>query len=196
MSLQSDQINELMTALAKAQGEMTHASKDSENPHFRSRFADLASVWKACREPLSKNGLAVTQTLDFAGERQVLITQLGHSSGQWIKSIIVLPQSNKPQETGSLLSYFRRYSLAAMVGVFQDDDDGEAATKPYRVDGINKAQVAALEEYFKVFPEALKGIYEKFNIKDIADLPPDQYSYVLNILKKRMAAKEIANKAE
>lgn len=132
MSMQSEQINDVMTALAKAQGQMEPAIKDSSNPHFKSKYADLASVWEACREALSKNGLAVTQTMDFVGEKQVLITTLGHSSGQWIKSIIALPiQKPGPHELGSCLSYCRRYALAAMVGVYQDDDDANAAQKPY-----------------------------------------------------------------
>lgn len=144
MSVQSEQINELMGALAKAQGEFTHASKDTANPYFKSKYADLAAVWQACREPLSKNGLAVTQTMDIAGEKQVLITMLSHSSGQWIKSLMVIPvQKPGPQELGSCLSYCRRYALAALVGVYQDDDDAETAQKPYRSENGNGATAAA-----------------------------------------------------
>jgi ERF superfamily len=132
MSMQSEHINELMTALAKAQGQMEAAITDSSNPHFKSKYADLASVWEACRDPLSKNGLGVTQTLDFLGEKQVLVTTLGHTSGQWIKSCIALPiQKNGPHELGSCITYCRRYSLAAIVGISPEDDDGNTAQKSY-----------------------------------------------------------------
>lgn len=189
MSMQSDNINELMTALAKAQGKMSHASKDSENPHFRSRYADLASVWQACREPLASNGLAVTQTLDFLGDRQVLVTTLGHSSGQWIKSVMVLPQTGKPQEQGSLLSYYRRYSLASIAGVYQADDDAEAAQAPHRSQAISDEQCAILDSILQDLPGSDKGICEKFGLKSVYDLPASQFDFVVNTLRKRQKAK-------
>lgn len=126
--MQSEQIAELATALAKCQGEMSFAVKDSINPHFKNRYADLASVWDAIRIPLSRNGLSVTQTIDIQGEKTVLISTLMHTSGQWIKSIIpVLCAQSTSQALGSGLSYARRYALAALVGCVQDDDDGEAS---------------------------------------------------------------------
>lgn len=141
MNTQSEQINELMGALSKAQGQMKAAIKDSSNPHFKSRYADLASVWEACREPLASNGLAVIQTVVPDSDHQMLVTLLGHSSGQWIKSFMTLPlQRPGPQELGSCLSYCRRYGLAAMVGVFQDDDDGEKA-ESRAAPRMNKEQI-------------------------------------------------------
>ncbi len=196
MSLQSESINELMGALAKAQREMSHAVKDSTNPHFKSRFADLASVWQACREPLSKNGLAVTQTMDLAGERQILVTTLGHSSGQWIKSIMPLPiQKTGPQEIGSCLTYCRRYALAAMVGVYQDDDDGEAATKqsrePTKVSAvpapsfITEGQVNLLNMYITEYPKSKEWLFNKFGIDSVSKLPGHMYDYVFGEFKKK-----------
>ena len=143
MSQQSEQINEIMTALAKAQGQMEAAITDSSNPHFKSKYADLASVWDACRNPLSKHGLAVTQTLDFIGEKQVLITTLGHTSGQWIKSTIALPiQKNGPHELGSCITYCRRYSLASIVGISPEDDDGNKAQKPFEKESPKPKPIA------------------------------------------------------
>ena len=156
---QSEQINELMASLAKAQGEMSHAAKDSTNPHFKSKYADLASVWQACREPLSKNGLSVVQTLDIIGEKQVLVTILGHASGQWIKSTLALPiQKPGPQEIVSCTTYCRRVALAAMVGVYQDDDDGEEAQKPYR-EPPKPAQIPLLsKEQCEQMDESLRRV--------------------------------------
>lgn len=122
-------INELAAALAKAQGEMGHAVKDATNPHFKSNYADLASVWDACRAAFSKNGLSVTQPTTNAPEGVTVVTLLMHASGQWIKSELTLPVAQRTaQAYGSAITYGRRYGLAAAAGVAADDDDGNAAT--------------------------------------------------------------------
>lgn len=131
--MKSETINELATALAKAQGEIASASKSSENPHFRSRYADLASVWDACRASLSKNGLSVIQTVGQDEAGFVLNTTLCHSSGQWIESQMhLLLAKQDMQGLGSAITYARRYSLASIVGVAQDDDDAEGAVNRFR----------------------------------------------------------------
>ena len=129
---QSDTIGKLAEALAKAQGAIKGAVKDSTNPHFKSRYADLASIWDACRAALSANGLAVVQMPEAADPGTVaLTTTLMHSSGEWVSATVTarLPQDN-PQGVGSALTYLRRYALAAAVGVAPDDDDGNAASTP------------------------------------------------------------------
>lgn len=124
---QSEQINELALALSKAQGMMTFAVKDKTNPHFRSDYADLASVLNAIREPLSKNDLAISQLPDG----QNLVTLLMHKSGQWLSSITpILTTKNDAQGYGSGMTYARRYALASIAGIAQDDDDGHEASKP------------------------------------------------------------------
>lgn len=135
-SSQSAEIGKLAEALAKAQGEMSGARADSENPYFKSTYADLSSVWEACRGPLSKNGLAVIQTTAAADQGVKVVTTLAHSSGQWIRGELTMrPVKNDPQGIGSALTYARRYSLSGMVGIAPvEDDDGEGAmgrdTKP------------------------------------------------------------------
>jgi hypothetical protein len=129
MSEQSEQINELAAALAKAQGKITGALKDSSNPFFKSRYADLASVWDACRASLSDNGLAVVQLTEADDAGVYVTTSLVHSSGQWMRSKLRLtPKDGTPQGMGSAITYGRRYALAAIVGVAQVDDDGNAAS--------------------------------------------------------------------
>ena len=126
----SEQINELAMALSKAQAKIAGAIKDSANPFYKSKYADLAGVWDVCRIPLSDNGLSVIQTTEIQGERIILNTTLLHSSGQWVSGAYpVKPQKDDPQGCGSALSYARRYTLSAMVGVFQIDDDAESAMK-------------------------------------------------------------------
>lgn len=125
---QSENINELATALSKAQSIMEAALKDATNPFFKSKYANLESVWSAARPALCANGLCIIQTTEEMGDKTVLVTMLAHSSGQWIKSRLPLnPSKNDAQGMGSAMSYARRYSLSAMVGVVAEDDDGESA---------------------------------------------------------------------
>jgi hypothetical protein len=136
--MHTEQLNELATALAKAQGAMQNAKKDAANPFFKSKYADLASVWDAVREPLTSNGLAVIQSIDCDEHGTVLVTKLAHASGQWIDSKVrVKPVKDDPQGIGSAITYMRRYALQAIVGVSPEDDDGEGAMG--RGDGDNSA---------------------------------------------------------
>ena len=124
----SESIKELATALAKAQGEISPAEKGNVNPHFKTRYADLASIWDACRGPLTKYGLSVVQIPRADADSVSVETMLLHDSGEWIGGeLSVKVGSIQPQAVGSALTYLRRYSLAAIVGVAPDDDDGEAA---------------------------------------------------------------------
>ena len=130
VSNRSASIAKLVAALAKAQSAIAGAVKDSENPHFRSRYADLASTWDACRQPLTKNELAVLQPVSANGPQVTVTTILAHSSGEWISEPLTLTaQQNTPQGVGSAITYGRRYGLAAMVGIAPDDDDGNAASQ-------------------------------------------------------------------
>ena len=127
----SEQINELAKALAAAQGEIPAAEKNAKGN--RSRYADLAAVWGVLRDGLSKHELAVVQTLcDEPPVGSIGVeTTLIHASGQWISSTCILPIGNKDaQGYGSAITYARRYSLSALVGVVaDDDDDGEGACR-------------------------------------------------------------------
>jgi hypothetical protein len=128
----SDTINELAAALSKAQAKVKGAKKDSQNPHFRNDYADLASVWDACRDALTSNDLSVVQTTEAGDGTLVTVhTTLLHKSGQWVRGALTMkPQKVDPQGIGSCITYARRYALAAIVGVAPEDDDGNAASQP------------------------------------------------------------------
>lgn len=127
--MKSETINDLAQALSKAQSEMESAKKDAANPHFRSSYATLASVWDAIRGPLSKHGLSVVQTIEQSEHSAHLTTTLLHASGQWLSSTMPLLISKQDmQGLGSAITYARRYSLAAICGIAQDDDDANSAT--------------------------------------------------------------------
>lgn len=129
---QSPSVTALAVALAKAQAAIAPAVKDKTNPAFRSKYADLAGVWDACRKPLTDHGLSIIQMpVDVEAGRVGLTTILLHSSGEYISSTVSAPLTkNDPQGVGSALTYLRRYALSAMVGVVADeDDDGNAASR-------------------------------------------------------------------
>jgi hypothetical protein len=106
-----------------------NAAKDSTNPHFKSQYADLASCWEAARVPLSSNGLSVAQGISRIENKVACTTILMHESGQWLKDTMPMtPQQQTPQGDGSCVTYVRRYTFCAMVGISQGDDDGNEAS--------------------------------------------------------------------
>src|SRR5688572_26971325 len=112
--MQSEDVGELMAALAAAQAEMSHAKKDRKNPHFGSTYADLASVVDACGPALNKHGIAYVQGLVETARGWRLRTEL------WLKNqfkaydVPFAPPKGDPQTTGSYFTYLRRYALAAI----------------------------------------------------------------------------------
>src|SRR5574343_259216 len=124
----SESIASLAAALAKAQGEVENASKSATNPHFKSKYADLAEVLNTVRPVFSKNGLAIAQFPSFADGVVSVETVLTHSSGEWMSGTISAPVSKSDaQGVGSATTYCRRYSLAAVAGIAQEDDDANSA---------------------------------------------------------------------
>jgi hypothetical protein len=122
-------MSELAKALCKAQATIDGAKRDSTNPHFKNKYADLASVWEACRDALAANGLSVAQFGVRNEGEWVLVTELLHASGESRRGAIpLLNGKGDMQGLGSALTYARRYGLAAMVGVSPEDDDGNAST--------------------------------------------------------------------
>jgi hypothetical protein len=122
-------MKELATALVKAQARIDGAKKDSTNPHFKNKYADLGAVWDACREALHSNGLGIVQTPCLIEGQWALATTLVHESGEQISGYVpLLNTKGDMQGLGSAITYARRYGLAAIVGVCPEDDDGNAAS--------------------------------------------------------------------
>ena len=139
---QSESITDLATALCLAQAEMGGAIKDSNNPFFKSSYADLTSVIKVIKEPFAKYGLSFVQLpVTSAGGNGVGVsTMLMHKSGQWLQGEYLLPMDKvTPQGAGSAITYARRYALQSLVGIPSVDDDSELAM--YR----NEDKVADLD---------------------------------------------------
>lgn len=127
--LKSESIAELAAALSAVQGEIENATKNSQNPHLKNKYADLAEILNTVRPALSRHGLAVSQHPAFSDGMVHVETIMLHKSGEWMSSTISTPvQKSDPQGVGSATTYARRYSLAAIVGLSQEDDDGHAAS--------------------------------------------------------------------
>jgi hypothetical protein len=127
----STSVGELFSALAKVQRTIKDAHLDASNPHFRSKYASLTSVLAAARVACASEGISIIQLAGTNEGRATVTTVLGHSSGEWISSCLEVPL-DKPtaQGMGSALTYARRYSLAAAVGIAaEEDDDGNEAER-------------------------------------------------------------------
>jgi hypothetical protein len=127
---QSESIANLAKALSIVQGKLTYATKDSANPFFKSKYADLESVWDSCRSLLADNNLSVIQMPgNYFEGRMWLITRLCHASGEWIEQEMSIPVA-KQDAHGCLaaITYMRRGALAAFLGIVQADDDGNTAS--------------------------------------------------------------------
>jgi len=198
----TDQINELFCALSKAQGEIENAKKDSENPYYKSKYADLAEVINVAKTPLSKNGLCVSQypTYNIDSKTVTVITILGHTSGQYIQNELTsIADKMDIQTIGKLITYLRRYSYASIVGIAQEDDDGNDATLAQNKMQqkvplpavkkdilISEKQVFELMELIKITNTDIEKLLKYYKISKLNDLNECFFSEIKNNLKKKM----------
>ncbi len=131
----SQDFTEISKALINVQKQLNPAIKDAKNPFTKSNYATLNSVMSACHQLLLQNGILLTQMpvpapVELGTGHIALETKLIHAdSGQWLSSTTVIPlPKNDPQGMGSAITYARRYSLCAMLGIITEDDDGNAAS--------------------------------------------------------------------
>jgi hypothetical protein len=186
---QSDTINELAKALANAQSQMTVAPFNKTNPHFKNKYADLTAVIDAVRKPLNDNGIAFSQMTEMHGGAFCLVTRLLHSSGQWMSGEYLLPANVSPQQLGSALTYAKRYSLAAIVGISSDeDDDAEGAQKEGQVTAIPRQNPHVTQ------PRDINDFEERFNGdgEQIDYIPVDRHRVEkLKVVDARPAAETL-----
>ncbi len=217
----SAQLNEIGLAMSKVQGKIKTAKKDCNNPFFRSKYADLTSVSEACREELAEHEIAVVQGNSDDEGKITVVTLLLHSSGQWIESSLSMSMTlsampakidkygktteaiparlMNAQEIGSVITYFRRYSLASMVGVCPEDDDANIASNgknnpPISKDSPEKKVVQTINtEQFNELNKALDAVpayratikswMTNNNMNDMFDIPISNYEEILRVAK-------------
>ncbi len=131
--------DKLMEAMNKMQAVLDAAKKDSDNPYFKSKYADLATCLQTAKKPLADNGLSISQHCTFDGNFVQCVSVLGHVSGQMMVSTLNIPVAKKDaQGIGSSITYARRYALSSIVGIAQKDDDGNGSVGVTQEDIDNK----------------------------------------------------------
>lgn len=187
-------------AFLRLQAAIKPAIKDANNPAFRAKYADLGAVWEAVKHPLQDAGFSVIQSPDFDDKDMWLKTTILHTSGGKIEGRYpIRPSKNDPQGYGSALTYARRYSISAMLGVIADDDDDGNAASGVSANGSAKAPALV----GKISPEQFKTISDlmvrvdadvpkfcqHFKIEAVPDLPAAKFSTAVEMLNMKGAAK-------
>lgn len=222
MRTTSEDADKIYEALALSQGEFAPIAKNKPGHHANSRYAELSTVLAAIRPALSKYGIAFMQFPGVKDGRVTLVTRLGHKSGQWIEDEMNLkPQSDTPQHIGASITYARRYSACAILGVDgeEDDDNHDAtngpATKAAKAAAEQEAQASAVlaqreAEYKAKFDAAFIAKLTELKVeqkvwRDVYErlcklgLPMDQtisrIQDVLDTMERERMAKAAAEKA-
>lgn len=181
----------LFAALAKAQAEIENAAKNAANPHFRSRYADLAEVLNTVRPVFAKHGLSIVQSTGFDGSLVSVTTLVGHAEGGFITSTAsCVPAKTDAQGIGSATTYLRRYSLAAMAGVAQEDDDGNAAAhdrKPQarQIAKVSEAQRAELQDLIDQTGTEVEKFCRFFRVPSLSDLPAADFDRAKRMMEQK-----------
>ena len=157
----SDNITDLAAALAQAQASMGSAQLDSKNGHFRSRYASLASCLHACLPALAANNLSLLQHPGFDPSSQIVTVTtciLHGKTGQWMKSTCCLPLGGKKDGHAlkSATTYLRRIAIVSILGLPEEDDDGNATSAV----GVRRAAPQPVAPAPKVSKDDLK-MYQK-----------------------------------
>ena len=184
----SESIKEISSALITTQAALTEAKYDSKNPHFKSDYASLEAFLKIARPELAKNGLAVTQGVGGDKDSMVLQTTLMHRSGEFVTyEMPLLLTKQDMQGLGSAVTYARRYSLSALLGMGSEDDDGNHASAPQKQQSIPSPFLD--DEIDRPDPSNFKITFGKYSGKQIKDIDPfalDGYvKYILDESRKK-----------
>lgn len=185
----SDKTNKhpsIYAALAAAQMEMGPALKQSANPAFKSRYADLANVMDACLPALNRNGIAVIQPyVEIDGQRAVK-TVLAHESGETLETIVpLIVGKNDMQGLGSAMTYARRYGLMGMAGIAPEDDDGNAASNSAPSGAITADQMAELAALIEETASDAAAFANALRVGKLADLPSADFERARGMLLKK-----------
>lgn len=157
----SETTTKIAPALLKAQKAIGAATKGSVNPHFKNKYADLATVIEACKEHLNSAGLSFLQTFSNDDKGVTVHTTLLHESGERVSSSLWLPVTQlTPQAYGSAITYGKRYGLQSFLGIPSEDDDGEKASEaaPKRADGGARREL--VDTFMNMSPEEQRFILD------------------------------------
>lgn len=155
----SEKIDLISKALCLAQNDIGAAVKGSQNPYFKSKYADLQAVIEAVKEPLNKHGISFLQLVNSNGDGDKLETILLHESGQFIsaESKVYCNKPNDPQAFGSGITYAKRYALQAALGLPTEDDDGNAASQKLKADATPQPDSEIMDKLAIMLEENTDG---------------------------------------
>ncbi len=195
---ESAELNELHTALSKAQGEYKRIDYNRDNPFFKSHYADLDSIIQAIRPAFCKYGLSFTQEPRFSDDgATILHSKIRHSSGQWISSRVrFMPTKSDPQSWGKEMTYYQRYAAKALLGITVShdplDDDGEAARmEPQRykapvhqVEVVTAEQHDSLQHELKGYPGIAEKVLAGLNLHSLSEMPKAKYQSSIDRIRE------------
>ncbi len=184
----SEKILEIVKALSKAQAQFKVAVFDKKNPHFKSSYASLESVHNAIREGMALNGLAISHLIDDGK----MITTLFHESGEWIGCELALPPNLSPQQLGSALTYFRRYSICCLLAIPSgEDDDGNSAEASAKATpvfiGLSIHECKEILTLIGDNNELKNNILRGYGVSTFQDIENRHFRMIIETLKKRNA---------
>ena len=185
---QSELINELSAALAKAQLEIKNPAKNATNPFLKNRYADLGSCLNAIRAVAAVNGLAFVQSVEMFGDSISISSQISHSSGQWIRQMATTGVQgggkNLMQDVGSMSTYLKRYQAQSMWAISGDDDtDAQEIT----TGGIDERKAAHIDALIVSTNSNKTAFLELYKVKELKELSEDSYSKALKQLQQKKA---------
>lgn len=161
----------LNKALATAQSQVENATKGSVNPHFKNRYADLAEVLNTVRPVFSSHGLSIVQSTSYDGSLVSVTTTILHAEGGYISSTAsCVPAKADAQGVGASTTYLRRYALAAMTGIAQEDDDGQSAAHARTAAPASKEDISSLKTRMEGLGVDEEAFLKYLAVKSLSEL--------------------------
>ena len=188
-------MKDLYAAMAKAFPEIEGTSKDKNNPHFKSKYADLSAVVEAIKPALTKHGLFFVQQTHEQEGGVCVETVVCHSSGESMPlgKLFVPASKQDAQGYGSALTYARRYSLMTVFGVCPEDDDGNAASKPAPKDEvalIDETQRSELQALIEATASDIVAFCKFYKVGSLPELPVSKFAHAQKSLKNKLTPKD------
>lgn len=187
--INSPTIGQISEALAKAQGMIGNALKDSANPFFKSKYADLSAITEVSKKPLSDNNLMFSCSVVPDNGMYYLVATLSHVSGEWLRSYMpLIVEKPDMQKLGAAISYSRRYALSSLCHIATEDDDGESLVdrssgeiKQKTLTDAQKSYIASLSSKWP--KEKLEVLLKSISLDSLENVSPEKFNSVLALLK-------------
>jgi len=184
----SESINELATALAKAQAEIRNPNKNTKNTFFKNEYADLTSVLGCIRPVASANGLSFIQAVEAYNGNVAVTSQITHSSGQWIKQVasVEVPKTSKNpiQDLGSMATYLKRYQAQSIWAICGDEDTD---AQDLGIEDISDEKVAHLDAMLDSTKSSKEAFLKVYGVENLKSLTDSQYEKAKKQLQQKKA---------